>query len=168
MNQNTYTYTARNVEDPDKVVTFTLFDDRMRINLTGLLEQAQDIVSSDGDSDELKHKAKIQAKPVLLKIKERISGPVHVSDVKARLEEDEFAVTMWPRVGGLRLAPVKIDMGEVDNEDAAEAFVDELEERKDMETDKRKFLGPLDYWFGWAGLLLLVGILIRRPSSSEA
>jgi len=168
MKQNTYTYTARNAEDPDKVVTFTLFDDRMRINLTGLMDQAQEVVSSNGKSDELKHKAKLQAKPVLLKIKERISGPVHISDVNANLEEEQLQVKLWPRVAGLRLAPVNIDMGQVDNEDAAEAFVNELDERKEIEKDKRKFLGPLDYWIGWAGLLFLVGILIRRPKSSEA
>jgi len=168
MKQNTYTYTARNAEDSDKVVTFTLFDDRMRINLTGLMDQAQEVVSSNGKSDELKHKAKLQAKPVLLKIKERISGPVHISDVNANLEEEQLQVKLWPRVAGLRLAPVNIDMGQVDNEDAAEAFVNELDERKEIEKDKRKFLGPLDYWIGWAGLLFLVGILIRRPKSSEA
>ena len=39
-------------------------------------------------------------------------------------------VTAWPRIGELRLAPVNFNMGPVDNQDAAKAFVDELEQRQ--------------------------------------
>jgi len=40
-----------------------------------------------------------------------------------------------------------------DNQDAAESLVDELEKRKEAREDTRRFLGPLDYWFGWMGML---------------
>lgn len=165
-NHKTYTYTARNIDDPEKVVTFTLYDGHMRVNLTGLLDQAGMVVNSEEKPDELKHQVRLQAKPALLKIKEGISGPIHISDVNAKLEEDQFEVTLWPRLGGLRLAPVQFDMGQVDNEDAAEAFVDELEQRKETESTAKRFFGPLDYWIGWAGLLLLIGLFIRRPKQS--
>lgn len=159
----TYTYTARNINNPDKVVTFTLYDGHMRVNLTGLLDQASTVAVAEEKSGELKKQALTQAKPAFLKIKEGVSGPIHVSDIKARIDDDQFQVTLWPRVAGLRLAPVQLDMGQVDNEDAAEAFVDELEERKETtESDARKFFGPLDYWIGWAGLMLLIGLFIRR------
>lgn len=167
-NHKTYTYTARNINDPDKVVTFTLYDGHMRVNLTGLLDQANTVASSKEKPDELKHQVRLQAKPALLKLKEGISGPVHISDVNANFEDEQFQVKLWPRVGGLRLAPVQVDMGQIDNEDAAEAFVDELEQRKESASDARKFFGPLDYWIGWAGLLLLIGLFIRRPKRSEA
>ena len=167
-NHKTYTYTARNINDPDKVVTFTLYDGHVRVNLSGLLDQANILVSSEEKSDELKHQVRLQAKPALLKLKEGISGPVHISDVNASFEDEQFRVKLWPRVGGLRLAPVQVDMGQVDNEDAAEAFVNELEQRKESESDARKFFGPLDYWLGWAGLLLLIVLFIRRPKRSEA
>ena len=103
-----------------------------------------------------------------MKLKERISGPVHISDVDARLNEDKFLVRIWPRVAGLRLAPVGINMGQVDNEYAAEAFVDELESRKESEPAAKKFFGPFDYWFGWAGLMVLAGLFLRRYRQSEA
>ena len=167
-NLDTHTYTARNMDDPNKVVTFTLYDGHMRVNLTGLVDQARAVSGTEEKSDELKHQVALQAKPALLKLKEGISGPVHISDVNANLKDEQLQVTMWPRVGGLRLAPVQLDMGLVDNEDAASAFVDELEERKEKGSDARRFLGPLDYWIGWLGMLLLIGLFLRRPKSNES
>jgi len=165
----TYTYTARNINNPDRVATFTLYDGHMRVNLTGLLDQANTVAGSEEKPDELKHQMKLLAKPTLLKLKEGISGPVHVNDINAAIDDDRLRVTLWPRVAGLRLAPVQLKMGQVDNEEAAEAFVDELEQRKETtESDTRKFFGPLDYWIGWAGLMFLIGLLIRRPKHSEA
>lgn len=162
MTKKTYTYTARNANDPDKVVTFTLDDERMRVNMTDLLDETNKVIQSDSKPKELMRQARTKAKPMLMKLKERISGPVHVSDVNAKLKEDSFHVRIWPRVAGLRLAPVGINMGQVDNEDAAEAFVDELEYRKETEPVAKKFFGPFDYWFGWAGLMVLAGLFIRR------
>lgn len=168
-NHTTYTYTARNINDPDKVVTFTLLDGHMRVNLTGLLDQANTVAGSEEKSGELKRQVSLQAKPALLKLKEGISGPIHINDVNAKLEDEQLQVTLWQRMGGLRLAPVQVDMGQVDNEEAAEAFVDELEHRKEeTKSNVSKFFGPLDYWLGWAGLMLLIGLFIRRPKHNEA
>ena len=165
----TYTYTARNINNPDKVVTFTLYDGHMRVNLTGLLDQAKTVSNADEKSGELKQQVSLQAKPALLKLKEGLSGPVHVNDIDATIDDDRLRVTLWPRVAGLRLAPVQLKMGQIDNEDAAEAFVDELEQRKDTtESDSRKFFGPLDYWIGWAGLMLLIGLFIRRSKRGRS
>ena len=164
----TYTYTARNINDPNNVVTFTLDDGHMRVNLTGVLDQANTVASAEEKPGELAHQAALQVKPALMKLKEDVSGPVHISDIKASLKGNQFMVTAWPRFGGLRLAPVRFNMGPVDNQDAAEAFVDELKQRKETKSDNRKFFGPLDYWIGWAGLLLLIGWLIRRPKRDES
>lgn len=166
-NTKTYTYTARNINDANKVVTFTLYDGHMRVGLTGLLDQAHTVANSDEKSDEIKHQVAVQTKPALLRLKEEISGPVNVNDVNAKLNGDRLRVTMWPRMGGLRLAPVRVNMGQIDNQDAAEAFVDELDRRQDMKADNRRFLGPLDYWIGWLGMLVLIGLFIRRPKHVE-
>ena len=164
----TYTYTARNANDPDKVLTFTLDDGHMRVNLTGVIEQANTIASSDEKPEELKHQVALQMKPTLMKLKEQVSGPVHINDVNAKLNDDQFMVTTWPRLGGLRLAPVRFKMGPVDNQDAAEAFVEELHQRQETKSDTRKFFGPLDYWIGWIGLLLLISFLIRKPKTNTS
>lgn len=167
MNKKTYTYTARNAENPDKVVTFTLDDESMRVNLTDLLDDTQRLMSAKSKPRELVRQAKSKVMPALMKLREKVMGPVHVSDVNASLNEDRFRIRMWPRLAGLRLLPVRINMGQVDNEDAAEAFVGELEYRKETEPAARKFFGPFDYWFGWAGLMLLAGLFIRRFRSQE-
>jgi hypothetical protein len=74
---------------------------------------------------------------------------------------------MWQRLGGLRLAPIMFNMGKIDNEAAAEAFVKELEKRKAEEEHAGKFFGPLDYWFGWLGIVFLIGFLIRWPQRKK-
>jgi hypothetical protein len=159
----TYTYTARSIEDPNKVVTFTLFNEHMRINLTGVLEGASSISAAEDKPSEIKEQISSQAKPATVKLVENVSGPVHISDVDAKLEADEFRISLWQRLAGLRLAPVVFDMGQIDNLDAAEAFVDQLYQRKDTASHRGKFFGPLDYWLGWAGLAVLTGLLIRWP-----
>jgi hypothetical protein len=157
----TYTYTARSLRDPEKVMTFTLLDGHMRINLTGLFDQANAVAGSEDRSGELKRQVSLQARPALLKLKEGISGPIHIDDVNASLEDERLRFTLWQRLGGLRLAPVRLDMGRVDNEEAAQAFIDELENRREeTESSPGRFFGPLDYWIGWAGLFMLIGLFI--------
>ena len=50
----TYTYTARNVHNPDKVLTFTLQGDYLKVNLTGLEENLTEILSGKEGSEGLK------------------------------------------------------------------------------------------------------------------
>jgi hypothetical protein len=160
---DTYTYTARSAEDPAKIATFTLYNNHMRINLTGIIDQVSDIAQAEEKPGEVKEQLAKQAEPAMLKAVEGAAGPVHISDVNADLSEDQLQLTLWQRLGGLRLAPVLFKFKHVDNPDAAEAFVDELEQRKERSSYAGKFFGPLDYWLGWAGLLLLVGFLMRWP-----
>lgn len=162
-NPETYTYTARNANDPSKVVTFTLYNNHMRVNLTGVMEQAGKVVGAEEKPAEAGHQLSNQAKPAAMKMLEGVSGPVHVSDVNAHLDDDQLRVMLWQRVAGLRLAPIQFNMGEVDNADAAEAFVDELNQRREDSPHAGKFFGPLDYWIVWAGLMVLVGFLFRWP-----
>lgn len=72
-------------------------------------------------------------------------------------------MNLWNRILGLRLAPVQMDLGRVDNPDAARAFVDELEERQAEVEEPGRFGGPLDYWLGWASLIAGVVLLFRWP-----
>jgi hypothetical protein len=162
-NHRTYTYTARNANDPAKVITFTLYDDHLRVNLTGVIEQAERVAEAEEKPSEIGRQLSTQAKPTIMKLAENVSGPTHVGDVNADLSNENLQMTFWQRVGGLRLAPVVFRMGQVDNVDAAEAFVEKLEDRKEASSPAGKFFGPLDYWAGWAGLVMLIGILFRWP-----
>ncbi len=111
----TYTYTARSVKDPEKVATFTILEDKLKIDVAGLFEKAFEIVNEDDKGSVLKDMLSTQSRAVLLKILETLSGPVHLNDIQASYEADDFNLTVWKRAAGLRLAPVVIAMGEVDN-----------------------------------------------------
>jgi hypothetical protein len=160
-NHETYTYTARSANDPSNVVTFTLYNNHLRVNLTGIMEQAGLVVEAEEKPAELKTQISTQAKPAVMKIVEGFSGPAHISDVNARLQDEQLKVVLWQRAAGLRLAPVLFNMKKVDNPEAAEAFVDEVEHRKKEASSEARLWGPLDYWIGRAGLLVAAGFFIR-------
>lgn len=164
----TYTYTARSVEDPDRVVTFTLDNDHMRVNLTGLVDQVNNLEEAEETTSEVKKQVLTQAKPLASKFMEEITEPVHVGDVDAALSDEHLRVTLWHRLAGLRLAPVGFNMGEIDNEPAAEAFIEELEARQEHAEHAGKFFGPLDYWLGWIGMALALVFLFRWPERKSA
>jgi hypothetical protein len=133
----------------------------MRLNLTDILEQVSIAAKKDEKLDDIKDRLATQAKPYLMKLIEQFSEPAHLSDVSAQLDVDHLKVINWQRVKGLRLAPVQFNMGKIDNPDAAQAFVDELEGRKESVKHAGRFFGLLDYWAGWAGLVLL-GVFLTR------
>jgi hypothetical protein len=161
---HTYTYTARSLDNPDNIVTFTLDDNHMRVNLTGVLEKLEKVIESDEKPTELRHQFVSQFQPGALKAAEIISAPVHLSDVSVDLDDGRLKVNTWKRVAGLRLAPIGIKVNKVDNPDAAQAFVREFEERRTASERIGKFIGPLDYWFGWLAMILAVMILFRWPN----
>lgn len=162
----TYTYTARHALDPEKVITFTLQGEYLQINLTGVLESIGDILGEESRKEALKSQVKKQVRPSMLKIMEGVSGPIHVSDVKGNISgesADELNITVWKRVGGLRAAPIRLSFGKVDNPQAAQAFIQQLNERRDKAEHIGNFFGPLDYWLGWFVMVFAVIILWKWP-----
>jgi len=164
---DTYTFTARNTNDPEKVVTFTLYGDHLRVNFTGLVEKIGKISQSDEKPKEVGRQIASEAQPAAMKMAQQISGSLHIGDVNAELDGDDFKLNAWQRLGGLRLAPVWVNVEHVDNIDAAKAFVAELKNRKDAAEHPGRFFGPLDFWAGWAGLLLGIAILFRWPDLTD-
>lgn len=159
----TYTYTARNADDPDRMVTFTLANGHVHLNLSGVMEQVSKISAADEKGAEAREQLQKQMQPAAMKVAETLSGPIEVGDVEAHLDGERLKLWAWQRVGGLRLAPMAVKIGRVDNVEAAEAFVEELDERKTSAAHAGKFFGPLDYWLGWAALLVAVIALLRWP-----
>jgi hypothetical protein len=158
---NTYTFTARNVENPDQVVTFTLYDEYLRVNLTGLVDQVEKITQAEKKQSEAVQQFKTQLKPVVMKVAENLSGPIHLSDVSATVYEDNLVLNGWRRAFGLRLSPFRLGFGRVDNPEAAQAFVSEMEARKGEISDQAALFGPMDYWFFWVGILIGAIFLIQ-------
>jgi hypothetical protein len=158
MKENTYTYTARSAVNPSKVVTFTLHDHRMSVELGApleLVERALGVEEGETDADQ---EARIQpwVKPMAVSVMERVARPFNIADVDVNVQDDRLQVTSWVRTTGLRLAPVVFLMEHVDNPEAAHAFAGEVEERKATGRHPGRFRGPLDYWGGW----FLVGLAI--------
>jgi len=163
----TYTYTARSTEDTDKAVTLTIIDDKLQIDLTGLYDMVTDIGNEEDRVELLNEAMSTQSKAVIMKVMEKLSEPVHLKDITVSYEDDDFCLTFWKRVAGLRLAPIAISMGEVDNPEAAEAFIATVDEQQALLDKPGMFSGPLDYWFTWGLMVIGALILIRWPKKKK-
>lgn len=164
----TYTFTARDGLNPERTLTLTLYPEFVRINLTGLWDQLGMVASAEDKPDEAKNQLQNQAQPAALKLLETISGPVHIKDFKAFQEGDRFTIKIWQRARGLRLVPVQLVIDPVDNTDAAEAFIEELEARQDEASRAARFPGLLDYWITWVSVFFGFVALILWPQKQTA
>ncbi len=158
--KNTYTYTARSAENPEHVVTFTLYGNRMSVGVGAPLEKIEQTIEAVSGEEEAKGKTsdlKLWIKPMAVSLVERGTEPFRIADVDADVYEDRLNVRGWIRTGGLRLAPITITEGRVDNPDAARAFVDEVAERKTEAGGPLMPFALFDYWATWiaAGIFFL-------------
>ncbi|MFO7917596.1 MAG: hypothetical protein R6V13_05920 [Anaerolineae bacterium] len=166
----TYTYTARNAENPEQVVTFTLRDSRMSVGVGAPLEQVGRAVGDDeGRVEQGAEAGSLWLRPLAVSLIERGTRPVHVDDVVTDLEDDWLRVRAWIRAGGLRLIPITLIDGRVDNLVAAQDFVEEIQARKTAV--ELGVFGLLDYWGTWiaAGILVLVTVqrLLHKGGEKE-
>lgn len=164
----TYTYTARDKDNPNTAMTFTIYDDYLKVDLTGLGEKISEVIDEGRRQDALKNIITTQAGTTLYYVLERLSGPVHIKDVTPVFENGHFTLTFWKRLAGLRFAPIVVSMGEVDNPEAADQFIVTLEERQELTETPSIFAGPLDYWVTWIAMLIGVIFLIRWPRNKKS
>lgn len=163
----TYTYTARSKDNPDRVMTFTIFEDYLKVNLTGLVDQVSEVIDNEDPQEAAKALFSTQSGTALYKVMERLSGPVHINDVTPSLEEGVLKLTFWRRVAGLRFAPIILLMGKVDNPEAAGQFIDTLMERQGQTDTPGIFAGPLDYWATWFAVVIGIFVLIKWPRKKK-
>lgn len=159
--KDTYTYTARSAENPEEMATFTLHDHQMSIELGGaLLEQVERVFR--GGEGPRESGVPPWVKPALAWMIQQGLRPFSVADVTANSKQDGLWIMAWLRVGGLRLAPVSLGWKRVDNPDAAQAFVEELNKRKVSVAHPGQFPGPFDYWASWVLIGFLMVVLPLR------
>jgi hypothetical protein len=176
----TYTYTARSADNPERVITFTLRDSRMSVGVGAPLEQIEQAVRlgrSEEGEEKVEEGAEVEVteaerprlwlRPLAVSLIERGTRPVRVEDVVAELADDWLEVKAWIRTGGLRLVPITLIDGRIDNPVAAQDFVDEVEQRKTA--GGLNVLGLLDYWATWilAGLFALAMFQRWRRRGSD-
>lgn len=165
--ENTYTYTARSALAPEKVVTFTLYDHHMAVDVGAPLEHVERALRDVGEETEAETEAEAgpevqeeakrayALKPTAVSLMERGGRPFNIADVYAQAKEDALIVTAWVRAKGLRLLPVRFAWEQVDNPQAAQAFSQEVRVRSQETSPPGRFRGVMDYWASW----LLLGIL---------
>lgn len=153
--KDTYTFTARSAEKPEEVATLTLHNHSMSVELGGaLLEQVEKVFQGGGETGDGRLPPWLV--PAIAWLVQQALRPFNVADVSANIRDKNLWITAWLRVGGLRLAPLTVGWEQVDNPDAAQAFVRELNKRKVSAAHPGQFPGPFDYWASWA----LIGFLL--------
>jgi hypothetical protein len=166
--EKTYTYTARSADNPEQVVTFTFYDHHLLVDVGVPVEHVERALRARQAEEDEKVEYHIQSwlKPMAISAIERSTHPFNVSDVYVDVDEKRLSVTAWVRAGGLRLAPVTFNMAHVDNPDAAQAFVRQLEVRKAGIRRPGRFPSLLDYWITWFvgafSTVVLLGAWLRK------
>lgn len=161
--ENTYTYIARNAQDTSQVVTFTLHDHHLTVGMGNPLEQIETALQSEDVESAKQEEQSGQPwiKPVAVSLLERGLRPFSIDDVQAEAENGGLRFVAWTRVAGLRLAPIIFNMEQVDNPEATDAFVKELQKRKTSVTSAEGLPGLMNYWAGWliTSLILMIGLM---------
>jgi hypothetical protein len=167
--ENTYTYTARSVTDPEKIVTFTLHDDQMTVGVGSPLEQIEAAIAgvTSGEEEAVAEDSHLWLRPLAISLIERGTGPFSIADIDAEVEDAYLTVRGWIRVAGLRGGVITLMEGQVDNPIAARAFAHEVQARKD---ELAQGVLPLDYWITWLGMvasLVTLFVFWRRRASTR-
>lgn len=172
MTENTFTYTARSKENPDRLATYTLHNGSVSVKFgEAMLEQVEEAIAAlDEDGGEAVEK---WLRPVATGTAQKLLEPIPVSDFNADLRGEALHTTSWIRAGGLRLAPMALTWTAVDNPDGAEAFVHELKRRQENTETTSTMPGPFDYWLAWMALsVLAIGLPLwwwqKRQQQSES
>lgn len=169
--ENTFTYTARSTYAPEKVVTFTLYNSSMSVDLGVPLEHLERALAGHEEAKETEadrgtEAAEVQEgdqavaatsvyhtlKPMAVSLMEKGGQPFNMADVSASAEGGGLNVTAWVRAKGLRLAPVRFRWERVDNPEGAKAFAREVRARNQAASRPGRFAGILDYWVSWLAL----------------
>lgn len=168
--EETYTFTARSAVDPSRVVTLTLHDHQLSVGTGPPLEQIERVATEE--DSEIEEEAPVRRQPWLrplaVALVQQATRPFPVHDVFADVDEDHLSVRAWYRVRGLRLTPITLIAGRVDNPAAAQDFVEELNLRRAEVTPRFGFFELFDYWATWVLALFSLGaafVLWRRRSN---
>jgi hypothetical protein len=148
--ENTYTYTARNIENLQQVVMFTLQNHHLSVGIGAPIEQIEAALDQFGNKEESAEAlSQLWLRPLAVSLLERGVGPFRIDDVNAVFSDGCLTVSAWYRTGGLALAPVTLIKGQVDNPPAARAFIKELNNRKGRLDTPPVPMKILDYWITW-------------------
>ena len=146
MTESAYTYTARSEDHPEQVVRFTLRGRRVWIRvgrrIVGFKARGEARHKRRARGQEKNSRPWLRPAEVLL-----LNGrmrPFRITDVDASVEDDSMRIAVWLRALGLRLAAITIVVEHVEDLEAAEGFVQELQTRVAAVEPSGKFPHSLD------------------------
>lgn len=158
-NNRTLTFTARSQVDPDKIATFTLQDEHVKVELgTALMEQVDNLIDTFQSEESLQIANVLE--PAATGTLHHLLQPIPLADFDASLTGNTLQLSAWLRAGGLRVIPIMETWEAVDNPAGAAAFVDELKERRMFSAKQRKLPALFDYWVSW---LVLGSVSVAMP-----
>jgi hypothetical protein len=138
---------------------FTLHNGSVSVALgNALLEQVTQAFDSFHEDEKNRFLAWI--KPAATGSLQRVLQPVAIEDFDARTEGDNLQIIAWIRARGLRLAPIMLNWKQVDNPVAAQAFVTELQARREAVAPETALDAVFDYWLTW---LVLGALTVAVP-----
>lgn len=153
MEENTLTFTARGIEDPDKMATFTLQNGSVSVQLGNALLTEIVNISETYQAEEDVNIAD-WTKATAVGAAQKMLRTLPLQDFDADMDGNTLHATAWIRKGGLRIAPVPMTWQKVDNPEAARAFVKEVDDRRNHLPDVQALPSILDYWASW----LVIGV----------
>ena len=158
-NNRTLTFTARSQANPEKIATFTLQDEHVKVELGKALMEQVDYLIDTFQSEESLTIANV-LEPAATGAMRHLLQPIPLADFDASLTGNTFQLLAWLRAGGLRVIPIMETWEAVDNPAGAAAFVDELKERRMVSAKQRKLPALFDYWVSW---LVFGGVSVAMP-----
>lgn len=174
MKKDTFTYTARSSDNPEKVATFTLHNGSVSLELgNALVEQVEQAFDAMLEGESKSNKFRAWMRPAATGSAQGMIKPVPINDFDAHAEDDSLQATAWVRAGGLRLAPVTLNWQHVDNPSGARAFAEEVKQRREAEEQSGRLPGIFDYWITWLVTAVLFIVLpvvflrMRRPEQPQ-
>lgn len=161
MKEDTFTYTARSTNDPNKMAMFTLHNGNVSVDMGNALMERVGEAHDTFSDEETDSNLTTWIRPAATGAIQKLAKPVPLADFDAEMSEDGgLRATAWLRAGGLRLAPIMMTWSEVDNPEGAQAFVTELRNRKESVQHKPTQPSPLDYWLSWIAIGFVVTIAL--------
>ncbi|HHX45164.1 MAG TPA: hypothetical protein GX714_14430 [Chloroflexi bacterium] len=173
---STYTYIARSADDPRRAAILTLHGHRVSIEpaaAPGYYLMAERMGGRQGTFGRFRRMMPWMMPAGISAMERLLHQDFRVSDLMVRTKDEGLSVSAWVRLGGLRLLPVTMTWNRVDNPDAAQAFVQEVDRRRRQAGAHRGLPGPLDYWASWlAGGMATVStaawMVVRAREASRA
>lgn len=164
MEKQTITFTARSSTNPERVATLTISGEELYLDLSGsIMEGIQKGLAARDEEDGSWAGGLVRfIRPLGAFLIQQGLNTFPIEDASGSVKGGAFTLMLWTRLAGLRLAPVFLRWGQVDNPEGAEAFCTELTNRKSGTLEQPVSKGAGSYWGTWVFGGFIVAVLVKK------